>query len=100
MGPSGSGKSTALRIIAGLDRPDRGTVAWDGADISSVPPHRARFGLMFQDYALFPHRTVGANVAFGLRMHGWERDVAAGRVEEMLTMVGLDGCGRTAASKG
>ena len=91
MGPSGSGKSTALRIIAGLDPPDQGTVAWDGVDITATPPHQRRFGLMFQDYALFPHRTVGENVAFGLRMHGWEHDRAAARVDEMLGLVGLGG---------
>ena len=91
MGPSGSGKSTALRVIAGLDRPHRGTVAWDGIDITVTPPHRRRFGLMFQDYALFPHRTVGENVAFGLRMQGWEPGRASARVDEVLDLVGLSG---------
>lgn len=91
MGPSGSGKSSVLRIIAGLDRPHSGTVSWGGEDITATPPHLRRFGLMFQDYALFPHRTVGANVAFGLRMNGWAPDRIRARVEEMLVMVGLKG---------
>lgn len=91
MGPSGSGKSSALRIIAGLDRPDRGTVSWDGEDITDTPPHRRRFGLMFQDYALFPHRTVGENVGFGLRMNGWDPARIRARVDEMLALVGLAG---------
>ena len=68
LGPSGSGKSTLLRAIAGLEPPDRGPVAWDGEDLAAVPPHRRQFGLMFQDHALFPHRDVLGNVAFGLRM--------------------------------
>jgi thiamine transport system ATP-binding protein len=93
MGPSGSGKSSLLRIVAGLDRPDRGTVAWDGEDISATPPHLRRFGLMFQDYALFPHRTVAENVAFGLRMRNWDADRTAARVDEMLDLVGLAGFG-------
>jgi thiamine transport system ATP-binding protein len=93
MGPSGSGKSTVLRLVAGLDRPQRGTVAWDGVDITATPPHLRRFGLMFQDYALFPHRTVAENVAFGLRMQGWEPGVAGARVDEVLDLVGLGGFG-------
>ncbi len=91
MGPSGSGKSSVLRIIAGLDSPRAGTVSWDGEDITEIPPHLRRFGLMFQDYALFPHRTVGGNVAFGLRMNGWAPDRIGARIDEMLEMVGLGG---------
>jgi ABC-type Fe3+/spermidine/putrescine transport system ATPase subunit len=68
LGESGSGKSTLLRIIAGLEPCETGQVCWDGADMSMIPPHKRGFGLMFQDYALFPHRTVAENVAFGLRM--------------------------------
>ena len=68
LGRSGSGKSTLLRIIAGLEMAEGGTILWDGSDISGVPVHQRGFGLMFQDYALFPHRTVEQNVAFGLRM--------------------------------
>src|SRR5512135_2845148 len=68
LGPSGCGKTTLLRIIAGLETPDAGQVLLDGQDIDPVPPHRRDFGLMFQDYALFPHKNVFDNVAFGLRM--------------------------------
>lgn len=68
LGASGSGKSTLLRIIAGLESPDSGQVCWDGADLASTPPHLRDFGLVFQDYALFPHLNVFDNVAFGLRM--------------------------------
>ena len=68
LGPSGSGKSTMLRIIAGLEEPASGRIFWDGQDITALPPHQRGFGLMFQDYALFPHKTVKENVAFGLRM--------------------------------
>src|SRR5918995_49694 len=68
LGPSGSGKSTLLRAVAGLEPPVRGRVAWDGDDLTRVPPHRRQLGLMFQDHTLFPHRDVLGNVAFGLRM--------------------------------
>ncbi len=88
LGPSGSGKSTLLRVVAGLVAPDAGSVTWDGQDLAGVPPHRRGFGLMFQDYALFPHLDVGGNVAFGLRMQG---PVRPGRVAEVLEMVGLPG---------
>ncbi len=91
LGPSGSGKSTLLRVIAGLETPDRGSVSWDGTDLSSVPPHNRNFGLMFQDYALFPHRDVAGNVGFGLRMAGWSRPDINRRVGEVLELVGLAG---------
>ncbi|MCS6994948.1 MAG: ABC transporter ATP-binding protein [Anaerolineales bacterium] len=68
LGASGSGKSTLLRIIAGLEEPESGEVRWQGQSLTGVPAHRRRFGLMFQDYALFPHLSVFENVAFGLRM--------------------------------
>ena len=68
LGASGSGKSTLLRIIAGLERADRGDVLLDGVSISHLPVHARRFGLMFQDFALFPHLNVADNIAFGLRM--------------------------------
>lgn len=66
LGPSGSGKSTLLRAVAGIVEPSSGRVAWDGTDLTSTPTHQRRFGLMFQGYALFPHLTVGQNVAFGV----------------------------------
>lgn len=68
LGASGSGKSTLLRMIAGLEDVEGGDILWDGASILSMPVHHRRFGLMFQDYALFPHRDVWNNVAFGLQM--------------------------------
>lgn len=68
LGASGSGKSTLLRIIAGLEPPETGRVLWDGADLAPIPSHARDFGLVFQDYALFPHLTVFENAAFGLRM--------------------------------
>jgi len=68
LGPSGSGKSTLLRIIAGLEESEGGKVYWNSEDLSPTPAHQRRFGLMFQDYALFPHRNVAENIAFGLRM--------------------------------
>jgi ABC-type Fe3+/spermidine/putrescine transport system ATPase subunit len=67
LGPSGCGKSTLLAIIAGLEAADRGEVRWDDENLAGIPPHRRGFGLMFQDYALFPHMNVADNVAFGLR---------------------------------
>lgn len=75
LGASGSGKSTILRIIAGLEEPEAGEVRWEGQSLAGAPAHQLRFGLMFQDYALFPHLSVFENVAFGLRMLGKERVV-------------------------
>ncbi|MEX1071800.1 MAG: ABC transporter ATP-binding protein [Anaerolineales bacterium] len=89
LGPSGSGKSTLLSIIAGLDIPDAGQVLWDGKDMVDVPAHRRGFGLMFQDYALFPHRDVLGNVAFGLEMSRKENDLVRKRVKQVLDLVGL-----------
>jgi thiamine transport system ATP-binding protein len=91
LGPSGSGKSTLLRAIAGLQRLDRGDVGLDGRSLAGVPAHRRGIGLMFQDDALFPHRDVGANIAFGLRMQGAPRAEAEARVAELLALVGLPG---------
>jgi thiamine transport system ATP-binding protein len=91
LGPSGCGKTTLLRIIAGLDMPDAGTVAWDGTDLAGVPAHRRGFGMVFQDYALFPHRDVAANVAFGLRMQHLDRAEIRNRVTGCLSLVGLAG---------
>ena len=69
IGASGSGKTTTLRIIAGHEMPDEGRVLLDGRDITAVPPRQRGFGMVFQHYALFPHMTVGENVAFPLRRH-------------------------------
>ena len=91
LGPSGCGKTTLLRVLAGLEHPDSGTVAWQGSDITAAAAHTRRFGLMFQDYALFPHRDVAGNVGFGLRMDGWPAARIRSRIEEILDLVGLSG---------
>ncbi|MFE7329480.1 ABC transporter ATP-binding protein [Streptomyces sp. NPDC057565] len=98
LGPSGSGKSTLLRVVAGLHPPDGGRVLLDGVDQTGVPVHRRGLGLMFQDHQLFPHRDVGANVAFGLRMHGVTRGDQDRRVAELLELVGLPGAERRAVA--
>jgi len=89
LGSSGSGKSTLLRIIAGLEAPEQGQVRWEGEDLSPIPAHQRGFGLVFQDYALFPHLTVAENVAFGLKMQGWSNVEAELRVADELKMVNL-----------
>jgi ABC-type Fe3+/spermidine/putrescine transport system ATPase subunit len=91
MGPSGSGKSTLLRAIAGLVPPMSGSIRIDDVEMTSVPTHKRPVGLMFQDHALFPHLTVGDNVAYGLRIAGMERSNRRIIVAELLERVGLDG---------
>lgn len=91
LGPSGCGKSSLLRAVAGLEPVAAGSVSWDGRDLAGVPVHRRGFGLMFQEGQLFPHRDVAGNVAFGLRTAGVKRPAAAGRVAELLDLVGLAG---------
>ena len=91
LGPSGCGKTTLLRTVAGLLAPDAGSVHWAGEDLRPVATHRRRFGMVFQDHALLPHRNVGANVGFGLRMQSIPAAERHRRVEEVLHMVGLAG---------
>lgn len=91
LGPSGCGKSTLLSIIAGLIPPDEGKITWDGQPLLAIPAHRRDFGLMFQDFALFPHLNVYANVAFGLQVTKHPPAQIRARVSEMLEMVGLAG---------
>lgn len=91
LGPSGCGKTTLLRMIAGLEIPDAGEVWFDSQDIRPVPPHQRDFGMMFQDFALFPHKNVAANVAFGLQMRGDNKASVTARVTEMLELVALRG---------
>lgn len=88
LGPSGCGKSTLLALIAGLIAPDSGDVLWDNESITGTPTHQRSFGLMFQDYALFPHLNVGDNVGFGLEA---DRRASQNRVGLMLERVGLKG---------
>ncbi len=91
LGPSGSGKSTLLLIIAGLEEPESGEVRWNGANLAGVPAHLRDFGLVFQDYALFPHLDVFENIAFGLRTRRWPADQVRSRVREVLELVNLPG---------
>lgn len=91
LGPSGCGKSTLLRVIAGLERDYQGTIRFAGQPIDRVPVHRRGFGFMFQEFALLPHRSVGENIAFGLRMQRRPRAEIERRVAEMLALVGLSG---------
>jgi spermidine/putrescine ABC transporter ATP-binding subunit len=92
LGPSGCGKTTLLRLIAGFETPDAGSVRLSGEDVTSVPAQRRNVNQVFQNYALFPHLTVYDNIAFGLRMQGMSvRDVAT-RVTETVALVALEGC--------
>jgi ABC-type Fe3+/spermidine/putrescine transport system ATPase subunit len=93
LGPSGSGKSTLLRAIAGLVPVERGSINWEGTDVTEVPTHQRDFGLMFQGYALFPHLDVAGNVGFGLRMRGLAPSEIDSRVTDALQQVGLAGFG-------
>ena len=93
LGPSGCGKSTLLRLIAGLENPDSGTVSLFGSEISSprrmLPPEKRRFGMVFQDFALFPHMSVRENVAFGLKMRKLNKSVIEKKTNEALSLVNL-----------
>ncbi|MGH9116770.1 MAG: ABC transporter ATP-binding protein [Acidimicrobiales bacterium] len=91
LGPSGCGKTSVLRAVAGLEPPAAGRIVLDGRDVTTTPVHRRGIGLMFQDYALFPHRDVAGNVAFGLRMRGDAKPAVAARAAEVLELVGLGG---------
>ena len=82
LGRSGSGKSTLLRIIAGLEKAEKGEVLWNGENLANTPTHLRKFGLMFQDYALFPHRNVEENVAFGLEMMRLPKEKVSEMVKE------------------
>lgn len=91
LGPSGSGKTTLLRVISGLERQDSGTLFFNGRSMDFCPPHKRNFGMMFQDFALFPHLSVFHNIGFGLKMKGWNRQQIRNRVQEMLELVNLTG---------
>jgi len=91
LGPSGCGKTTLLRMVAGLDLPTSGTIALDGQDITNVPTHQRELGMVFQSLALFPHLTVGENIAYPLRIRRRPKDEQSKRVNELLAMIHLTG---------
>ena len=94
LGPSGCGKTTTLRMVAGFERPDSGRVVLQGDDVTDVPANKRHVNMVFQQYALFPHMTVHDNVAFGLRVKGVPRGEHAGRVQQILRVVELEGLER------
>jgi putative spermidine/putrescine transport system ATP-binding protein len=91
LGPSGCGKTTTLKLIAGFEEAEHGSIAFDGRDVSALPPERRDIGMVFQSYALFPHMTVARNLAFGLEMRKLGRAEIADRVARVLEMVQLRG---------
>src|SRR6516225_5218604 len=94
LGPSGSGKSTVLRMIAGLEKPDTGRILIEGVDAAGVPPWRRHLGMVFQQYAVFPHMSVAENVGYGLRVRGAKHAARQARVAALLDLVGLAGMER------
>jgi putrescine transport system ATP-binding protein len=94
LGPSGCGKTTLLRLVAGFEQASSGRILLDGVDLAPVPPHRRPVNMMFQNYALFPHLNVEANIAFGLKQEGLPRQEIAERVADMLALVKLENFGR------
>jgi len=99
LGPSGCGKTTLLRMIAGFETPDSGTIAIDGEAMNTVPPHRRPTNMVFQSYAIFPHLNVFDNIAYGLRKLKLPKEALRARVDTMLTTVRLEGLGGRAADQ-
>jgi len=93
LGPSGCGKTTTLRLIAGFEHLDGGRIVLEGDDLSGLPAFRRGIGLVFQDYALFPHMTVADNIAYGMKQKGIVRAERAAKIDELLTLVRLQGLG-------
>ena len=91
LGASGSGKSTILRMIAGLEFPERGAILLNNLDLAQTPPHLRDFGLVFQDYGLFPHLNVFDNIAFGLKMRNIPAEEIKQRVAELIEQINLSG---------
>ena len=89
MGPSGCGKTTMMRMLAGFETASEGTISLGDDDIGGIPPYKRPVNMMFQSYALFPHMSVEANIAFGLKQDKWPKNLIAERVEEMLSLVQL-----------
>ena len=94
LGPSGCGKSTLLRMIAGFIAPSAGTIRFADRDVTKTPAHKRGIGMVFQNYALFPHMTVAENVAYGLRLRRVSKDTREPRIERALQRVGLEGYGK------
>ncbi|WHA43021.1 ABC transporter ATP-binding protein [Agrobacterium larrymoorei] len=99
LGPSGCGKTTLMRMIAGLDLPTSGNILLDGKDITAVPTHKRELGMVFQSLALFPHLTVGENIAYPLRIRGASKEEQKKRVDELLSMIHLSGYADRPVSK-
>lgn len=99
LGPSGCGKTTTLRLLAGLEVADSGTVHFDGRDVTHTPPEKRNAAMVFQSYALFPHMNAFDNVAFGLRARKMPREQIAPRVAEALAYVQLDGMEQRAVTE-
>lgn len=93
LGPSGSGKTTVLRMIAGFTEITSGLILLSGRDVSRMTPAERNIGMVFQNYALFPHMSAGDNIAYGLKMRRWPKQARVERVAEMLELVGLSGMG-------
>jgi putative spermidine/putrescine transport system ATP-binding protein len=94
LGPSGCGKTTALRLVAGFDRPDAGSIVVDGKDVTNTPPNRRDMGMVFQAYSLFPNMTAEQNVEYGLRIRKKPKSQRRARVQELLELVGLADAGK------
>ena len=90
VGPSGCGKTTTLRCISGLEKPDAGKIYINGVNVVDLPPHRRGLSMVFQNFAIFPHKTVGENIAFGLRMKGYKRDQIKSEVVEIARILGIE----------
>lgn len=99
LGPSGCGKTTLMRMIAGLDLPSTGSITLGGDDITEVPTHKRNLGMVFQSLALFPHLTVGENIAYALRIRGVDKADQKKRVDELLAMIHLTGFSDRSVSK-
>ena len=99
LGPSGCGKTTLLRMIAGFETQDSGTIAIDGEVMNTVPPHRRPTNMVFQSYAIFPHLNVFDNIAYGLRKLKLPKEALRAKVQAMLATVRLEGLGERAANQ-
>lgn len=99
LGPSGCGKTTTLRMVAGFERPDTGIIQIGATNVTALPPHQRQLGMVFQNYSLFPHRTVAENIGFGLKMQGLGRGARDERVKSMLDLIQLSGRGDTYPAK-